>query len=179
MLEDLRLRIYFAWHSEHRAGLILAFALLGLVFAGAAFSWQLLSRNQVERELHCLALNIYHEARGEPVAGKYAVGMVTLNRVESDNYPDSICEVVYHRIWNDRDNRYISAFSWTTQNVDLMPEESPWRTAMEVARNVYQRTIPDDMVLADALYYHADHVKPYWAKSRIRLTQIGRHVFYK
>ena len=45
-------------------------------------------------ELDCLALNIYHEARGETYQGKVAVANVTLNRVAHSKYPDSVCGVV-------------------------------------------------------------------------------------
>ena len=48
-----------------------------------------------EDELHCLAKNVYHEARGESKAGKLAVAHVTLNRVHSDEFPDTVCGVVY------------------------------------------------------------------------------------
>ena len=37
-------------------------------------------------DLQCLALNIYHEARSESLAGQYAVADVVLNRVESPMY---------------------------------------------------------------------------------------------
>ena len=33
-------------------------------------------------------MNIYHEARGEPEPGKYAVAAVTLNRVKSKKHPN-------------------------------------------------------------------------------------------
>ena len=36
-----------------------------------------------ERQLDCLAKNIYHEAAGEPFEGKVAVAQVTMNRAES------------------------------------------------------------------------------------------------
>ena len=45
-------------------------------------------------EVNCLALNIYHEARNQPFMGKLAVGYVTLNRVNSDEFPNTICGVV-------------------------------------------------------------------------------------
>ena len=35
-----------------------------------------------EKELQCLAMNIYHEARGESLAGQVAVADVVLNRVD-------------------------------------------------------------------------------------------------
>ena len=46
-------------------------------------------------EAHCLALNAYHEARSESVAGIIAVSQVVLNRVKSPMFPNSICEVVF------------------------------------------------------------------------------------
>ena len=36
----------------------------------------------------CLALNIYFEARSEPIQGQIAIAEVTLNRVASTNYPN-------------------------------------------------------------------------------------------
>ena len=45
-------------------------------------------------EVNCLALNIYHEARNQPFMGKLAVGFVTLNRVKSKEFPNTVCGVV-------------------------------------------------------------------------------------
>ena len=42
----------------------------------------------------CLALAVYHEARGEPLIGQKAVAEVVMNRVASDRFPDTICGVV-------------------------------------------------------------------------------------
>ena len=69
-------------------------------------------------EMHCLATNIYHEARGESNEGKFAVGNVTMNRVDSNRFPDSICEVVYqaeYRVnWKGDQvpRRHRCQFSW-------------------------------------------------------------------
>ena len=46
-------------------------------------------------EVECLAMNIYHEARSERTAGMWAVADVTINRVKSIAYPNTVCEVVY------------------------------------------------------------------------------------
>ena len=51
--------------------------------------------------LVCLALNIYHEARGEGMMGKYAVAHVVMNRVEHERFPDTVCDVITQR----RNNR--------------------------------------------------------------------------
>ena len=47
------------------------------------------------KQIECLALNIYFEAAVESTAGKLAVAQVTLNRVKSQQYPETICKVVY------------------------------------------------------------------------------------
>ena len=47
-----------------------------------------------DEDLECLALNIYHEARSESLAGQYAVADVTINRVRDRRYPSTICGVV-------------------------------------------------------------------------------------
>ena len=47
------------------------------------------------KDVMCMAKNIFFEAAVESTAGKLAVAQVTLNRVRSKNYPNTICDVVY------------------------------------------------------------------------------------
>jgi len=86
-------------------------------------------------EVHCLALNIYHEARGETFEGKLAVAAVTLNRVRHKRFPDGVCEVV----WQPRQ------FSWTHDGKtdrpynqkawELAPgPRTPWATSIRLVR---------------------------------------------
>lgn len=118
------------------------------------------------RSVECLALNVYHEARGEPIAGQYAVAEVTMNRKASLGYPKTVCEVVYQK----------SAFSWTAQRV-ARPDGGEWRRALKVADEVYfQRRAA---MLPGVLHYHATYVQPAWSTERQRVARIGRHVFYR
>ena len=48
-------------------------------------------------ELECLAKNIYYEAGLESEEGKVAVGLVTINRSNSGDFPQTICGVVNQR----------------------------------------------------------------------------------
>ena len=48
-----------------------------------------------DEELVCMAKNIYFEAGNQPLSGKIAVGLVTLNRTMSGQFPNTICDVVY------------------------------------------------------------------------------------
>ena len=132
---------------------------------------------QDNQQLTCLALNIYHEARGEPKAGQYAVAEVTMNRVASTRYPNTICEVVYQKNWDSIRQRYVGAFSWT--EFDTKPElkEREWLNAVEVAEAIfYQQQTPR---LDGALFYHARSIKPSWARNKTPVAHIGRHIFYR
>ena len=119
-------------------------------------------------ELHCLALNIYHEARGETIGGKFAVGQVTMNRVRSLRYPNSICGVVWQR----------GQFSWTHDGRPDRPYNlEAWNVALWVARIILDYNPVN--VVGRATHYHADYVHPKWAATHRRVARIGRHIFYE
>ncbi len=69
------------------------------------------------KQAKCLADNLYHEARGESLAGIKAVASVVLNRVASKRWPNSICKVVYQRkqfSWaNKPDARHPKGLAYT------------------------------------------------------------------
>ena len=148
------------------------------IFCGICILTNLVvDRYQLEETL-CLALNIYHEGRGEPELGKYAIATVTLNRVESDNYPDSVCKVVYQKSYNEDLKRYIGGFSWTQDSISDKPtEKRAWNDAFAIAKNAYHEGQRSEEVL-NALFYHADYVQPYWIKNKTPVKVIGNHIFY-
>ena len=117
-------------------------------------------------DLQCLAENVYYEARGEPLAGQYAVAEVTMNRVASARFPGSVCEVVHQR----------GAFSWTYNKPMPEPFGYEWRRARAVASSVYQNI--ESPLAHGALYYHASYISPEWARGKQRVALIGRHLFY-
>jgi spore germination cell wall hydrolase CwlJ-like protein len=128
-------------------------------------------------DLECLAENVYFEARGEPLAGQYAVAEVTLNRTHARNFPHTVCQVVHEKHWDPGRRRFVADFSWVELGASS-PEDGPaWRQAMNVASSTY-----DDLrapVVPGALFYHAANVSPCWSKSRQRLATIGNHIFYR
>ncbi len=135
------------------------------------------SRQAENRQLICLALNVYHEARGEPDAGQVAVAKVTLNRVASPRYPNTICEVVYQKRWDRIRRRYVGAFSWTEFEVKPSIKNLEWQQALRVAEAVLnQDQLPE---LEGALFYHARSIKPSWARHKKPVARIGRHIFYR
>lgn len=130
------------------------------------------ARAKRDRDLHaeslaCLARNVYFEARGEPLAGQYAVAEVTMNRRGWGPFRKTVCAVVYER----------GAFSWTGIRDLPEPAGRAWDSARHVAEAVYwQKHTP---TVAGARYYHAVYVTPDWAKERRRVGRIGQHIFYR
>lgn len=122
------------------------------------------------KEVEWLARNIYHEARGESWEGMLAVGVVTLNRVKSPDYPDTIEGVV----------KDYKQFSWFWDGIsDRVRNPKAWRKSKAAAAEVMLN--PDHPLaeeLKGVMYYHADYVSPYWAGAKTEVTTIGNHIFY-
>jgi N-acetylmuramoyl-L-alanine amidase len=123
-----------------------------------------------ERDIVCLALNVYHEARNQPFEGQLAVAHVTLNRVEDSLGAASICDVVFR----GRD------FSWTSdpakRRVKSVREVTAWETAQRVARMALEDRDADPV--GGSTFFHATWVQPDWATAFVRVRQIGDHIFY-
>jgi spore germination cell wall hydrolase CwlJ-like protein len=129
-----------------------------------------------ERQLDCLARNIYHEAGHEPFEGKVAVAQVTMNRANDSRFPSDVCGVVFQK--NVFMERVVCQFSWYCDSAaKLRPMNGPaYKESYEVAKKVLLEGFRLD-ILKNAMYYHADYVNPKWGKPKI--GQIGRHIFYK
>jgi len=127
----------------------------------------------------CLAKNIYFESRGEVIAGQYAVGLVTLNRVRSKRFPNDICSVVYQaRYWNNHPVRNKCHFSWYCDGKSDRPRnKDKWLLAQEIAETLLLFNIED--ITKGATHYHAKEVLPHWADKSKILTIIGNHIFYE
>ncbi|MCG7957511.1 MAG: cell wall hydrolase [Candidatus Thiodiazotropha taylori] len=128
----------------------------------------------LSNELHCLALNIYFEARSESAQGQYAVGHVVMNRVAHQGFPDSICAVVKQG-GEKRLNR--CQFSWWCDGRSDKPiNRKAWLKSLARAFEVYLGQVKDPTY--GALWYHADYVSPKWSKAFTVVTKIGHHLFY-
>jgi spore germination cell wall hydrolase CwlJ-like protein len=129
----------------------------------------------LSRQFECLALNIYWEAKSEPMIGKVAVAAVTLNRLFHPEFPDTICGVV----WQGASGSTRSCqFSWACDRRSNTPRDpAAWQQAREIAYQMlfFEHHDPTH----GALYFHATYVKPQWARSMVRVTRIGRHIFYR
>ncbi len=133
------------------------------------------SASEKIKQLDCLTRNIYWEAASEPFEGKVAVAQVTMNRLESGRFGDSVCGVIYQK--NVVYQKVICQFSWVCETTHkVKPVHQPlWKESELVAKKVLLENfrLPG---LKEALYYHADYVSPGWKLPKI--DQIGRHIFY-
>lgn len=113
--------------------------------------------------LLCVALTVYHEARGESVAGQLAVANVVHNRAGGD--PKKYCQVV----------RAPHQFSWVRQSGRVDTRSKEWRSSVEVAR-VFRR-FPD--LSHGATHFHERRVRPTWRRGFALVARVGAHYFYK
>lgn len=137
--------------------------------------------NPLEIAVFCLALNVYHESRGEPIEGQYAVAQATMNRAGYNR--KKVCEVVIAP----------AQFSWTINGVwwlkgkphlnpNYRPKNGPenghaWKMAVQVARASFIFGKVD--VVGDATFFHTVDVWPHWAPHVEYVKTIGAHRFYR
>ena len=119
------------------------------------------------RELECLAVGIYYESKGEPLAGQLAVGHVIASRAKSGRFASTYCGVLFQR----------SQFSFVRgKSYTPVPRASrQWHDAVAVAKIVAQKLHISPV--PGALFFHAKRVSPRWRLSRI--GSVGNNVFYR
>jgi len=127
----------------------------------------------IQTAIMCLALNIYFEARNQPIHGQFAVAEVTLNRVASPSYPNTVCEVVL------QSNSKSCAFSWWCDGKSDMPQdERAFRISKIIAKLMIEEGEHIWAVGDNATHYHNQSISPYWARHFQQINKIGEHVFY-
>ena len=136
-----------------------------------------------QSEIECMAKNIYFEAAVESTAGQLAVAQVTLNRVKSRHYPNSVCEVVYEgpHTTNGFPKRDRCQFSWYCDGKGDDPKFKGklWESAHDLARYVLKRRHDLIDITDGATHYHATYIDaPRWAHQKRKHMTIDQHIFY-
>ena len=147
-----------------------------VVFIALLFSsCEKVEASDVDGEAYCLAKNIYFEAGNQPLAGRIAVGQVTINRKNHGMFPHTICEVVYQ----GGETRHRCQFSWYCDGKSDVPTDS--ETWMESIILAFRLLNFDDMDITEgSLWYHANYIdKPYWSDELTPTVVINNHIFYK
>ena len=138
----------------------------GIEMADAALAFDTGFPAYTEDDLYWLARIIYAEAQGESMEGKIAVGNVILERVRSPQFPDTICGVIFDRLWGVQFEPVINGRIYNT------PDES----CIEAAR----RALEGECVVVNCLYF----LNPVKATNRWIINNrgfymtIGNHDFY-
>lgn len=145
---------------------VLTLALLTSIGLGMGSLVQTKTQFAKAADIECLAQNIYHEARGESLQGQIAVAQVTVNRVKSGKFQNSVCKTVFAS----------KQFSWTLDKSKKVRNAKAWQDAKAIATAVLQTPhyFPD----FKALYFHTKQVNPIWNRKMLRVATIGNHVFY-
>ena len=125
----------------------------------------------LNEEANCMAVAVYHEARGESLQGQLAVARVIMNRAASGQYPTTWCGVV-KQPWQ---------FSFVNPRTGFMPGvdegSDSWRKALGITRLAMANAVP--ILSNDVLWYHANYVAPGWGRRLTKVSQIGAHIFYR
>jgi len=146
---------------------------------------------------HCLALNVYHEARDQGTAGLFGVTAVVLNRVNDKRFPNTICEVVYQgptrESWKTKKYKDLDPeeriyypiknkcqFSWYCDGKNDTPHnKEKYQEVLDLVKVILYNELPFVDITDGALFYHADYVTPGWAKTKQRTIEIEDHIFYR
>lgn len=135
----------------------------------------------------CLAQNIFFEARNQTVSGQVAVAWVTLNRMESDRFPNTLCGVVRQARLDANGNprRHQCQFSWYCDGKsDRIPSNAIAQRAWEDAQLIAEVVLMDwarakESPVQNATFYHADYVSPSWARQFTQVATVDTHIFYE
>ena len=158
---------------------------------GAAFAALISTPIQaigMDNSVECLAKNMYFEARNQGTAGWLAVTAVVLNRVNDRRFPNTICEVVTQGptrpSWKDPSVRipikHRCQFSWFCDGKSDNPKhEKSYNQMLDFAELLLSGAVDFIDITDGAQFYHADYVRPSWARTKKRTIEIEDHIFYK
>jgi N-acetylmuramoyl-L-alanine amidase len=160
-----------------------------------------------DKDVECLARNIFYESGGEPLEGKVAVGIVTINRSQDSRFPSTICGVVHQRttvsvpkkvtevrtvktsvfappkqvteVSTTWVQKVVYQFSWVGQrNIKIKPDDPRWIESRRVAEELARGGYQEYQAkYSEAMNFHAVYVKPGWKLPRI--GRVGNHIFYE
>jgi spore germination cell wall hydrolase CwlJ-like protein len=137
-----------------------------------------------QKQLQCLADNIYFEAGSEITEGKAAVARVVLNRIHHGFAPTP-CKVVYQtttvKQYNDNDEPLwikVCQFSWVCEGKgNPNRNSSKYKSSLQVAYDVLANDAYKDIIPKSVLFFHNTSYTNNWP--HVVVKQIGNHIFYK
>jgi hypothetical protein len=125
-------------------------------------------------EITLLALNMYHEARGEGSVGMLAVGWVVLNRLRDETFPATVPDVILQGAEGG-----VCQFEWLCDDLPTDPRNGrAWRRAVELARMLLGDYPPPDPTGGAVWFRTTSLAPPNWGIPVVETARIGNHVFY-
>ena len=129
--------------------------------------------------LLCLALTVFHEARGEPILGQQAVAQVVLNRarIRGTTPCDAVLEkgqFSWHPERAIRAKRTAGRKEFLIVKAHLPTGKRGWVAALRAAK----AALDSQNTFKDAEFFHAKRVKPGWKRRFVEVFRVGNHVFY-
>ncbi len=125
---------------------------------------QVLARTISQSDIEIMARTIHGEARGEPYMGQVAVGAVIINRILSNEFPDTIKGVIYQK------NQFTAV---SDGQIHYTPNNTAYRAAREAINGV-------DPTLGSLYYYNPETAQnKSFFNTRKFVVSIGDHVFAK
>lgn len=118
-----------------------------------------------DNEKDVLARTIRAESESEPYSGKVAVGTVVLNRVLSDQFPDTVQSVVYQK----------GQFDVVSNGAINKPADSDSKRAAVDAISF----VNSGQSKGALFFYNPRTSSSHWLDSKSTVTVIGNHVFKK
>ena len=120
-----------------------------------------------EEDLYWMARIISAESQGEPLLGKLAVGTVVLNRVASEEFPNTIYDVIFDRKWGVQ---FTPVANGTVYNEPTQESVLAAKLVLDGAR-----------AAGDSLYFIAPNLtNNHWVmENQTYVTTIGCHWFYR
>jgi spore germination cell wall hydrolase CwlJ-like protein len=129
----------------------------------------------LQHDLACLATNIYFES-GRSYQDKLGGATVTMNRVNSEEYPKTICAVV----WQKRPGAVKCQFSWTCDGKsDAIVDNRRYAESLDIAKDVLLRDKRSSIINGNVTHFHANYIRPSWSRRMVYVASIGKHLYYR
>ncbi len=125
-------------------------------------TWKVLKKHSLSlEEFKLLTRLVYSESRGEPYEGQVAVAAVVLNRIDSNQFPNSVRSVIFQeRAFTAVDDGQF----W------LNPNQTAEKAALDAIRGW-------DPAKGALYYFNPDTATSSWIWSRPQIKKIGKHIF--
>ncbi len=125
--------------------------------------------------LTCLALNIYHEGRGETELGKKIIAQTVMNRAHHNS--SNVCREVtrpYQYSWT---NRLVIGRQLKLKG--LPQEKKVWESCQAIAKKALDGNLDIPKKYQYVTHFHTPRVKPDWSTKMVKLGKIDGHIYYQ